>query len=340
MAIARWLRNPLVWAPVSLALLGLLAWRTRVWEIGGRLAIVDPLALVGALALSGVVPILWASRSADLLAAAGHPVPIRSLVPLTAFANTINNLTPASSGELMRVWLLRAHHGVAYSAGAAVVAIERIGAFGYLAGSAVVVWLTLAAGGSAPVAAVAMLAIVVAPGVAYALGARPSALVRILPAGRVLGHDRWERATTWLGTVDEVVASLVGHPVRLATFAAITFGILSCYTAQLVLVGRALGIALEPLPAWGALGIAISAGVLSLLPFGLGSADLVLVGLLSSIGVDPGGAAAIAFGYRLVSTLPLGLVGVASYAWLSSKLPAGGIEGAGSEVAVGLDDAR
>jgi uncharacterized membrane protein YbhN (UPF0104 family) len=60
-----------------------------------------------------------------------------------------------------------------------------------------------------------------------------------------------------------------------------------------------------------------------LLPFGLGSADLVLVALLGVAGVPPAQAAAIAFGYRIVSTLPLGLAGVGSYAYLSARLPHG-----------------
>ncbi len=75
--------------------------------------------------------------------------------------------------------------------------------------------------------------------------------------------------------------------------------------------------------AWGALGLAIIAGVVSLLPFGLGSADLVLVALLGVAGIPGAEAAAIAFGYRIVSTLPLGLLGVASYALLSAGLPDG-----------------
>ena len=69
------------------------------------------------------------------------------------------------------------------------------------------------------------------------------------------------------------------------------------------------------------------AGVVSLLPFGLGSADLVVAGLLVAAGVPGREAVAIVFGYRLVSTLPLGLLGVAAYARLSARLPPGGARG-------------
>jgi uncharacterized membrane protein YbhN (UPF0104 family) len=73
--------------------------------------------------------------------------------------------------------------------------------------------------------------------------------------------------------------------------------------------------------AWGALGLGLTAGVLSLLPFGLGSTDLVVVTLLGVAGVPAVEATAMTFGYRLVSTVPLALAGVVSYAVLSAKLP-------------------
>lgn len=337
MAIAGWLRRPIVWAPISAALLVLVAWRSRLWETGDRLEIADPTALAAALLLSAAVPVLWAIRSAGLLAAAGDRVPAAALIPMTAFANTINNLTPASTGELLRIWLLRAHFGVPYSVGAAVVGIERLGAFGYLAGSAALAWLASWAGAPPVAVLLALAVLVVAPAVLYAAGGRPSALVARLPFQGLLGATRWSRATSWLRRVDELVALLLTHPVRLLRFAVLTFAVLACYTIQLLLVARSLGVVLDPIATWGALGLAITAGVLSLLPFGLGSADLVLIGLLGALGVQPTTATAIAFGYRLVSTLPLGLAGVASYAWLSARLPVGGLGEAAAQVAGGLE---
>lgn len=337
MALGAWLRRPIVWAPISAALLTLLVWRSKLWEAGGLLRIQEPGALLVAVGLSVAIPALWAARSSGLLDDAGHRVPVTGLVPMTALANTINNVTPASTGELLRIWLLRGHFDVPYSVGAAVVAIERLGAFGYLAGSAAIVWLATLAGLSGLLVALAVAAIVVAPAVLYGAGVRPSAVVAVVPAGRVFGPSRWLRATTWLRRVDELVARLLTHPLGVARFALLTFAVLGCYTAQLVLVGRALGVALDPVPAWGALGLAITAGVLSLLPFGLGSADLVLIALLGSLGVAPAAATAIAFGYRVVSTLPLGIAGVVSYAWLSARLPRGGLGDAAAQVTADLE---
>ena len=327
MSIASKARHPAFWVPVSLILLGVLAWRSRLWEIGDTLVVVDPPALVGALLVSGLIPLLWAARSSDLLGAAGAPVPWRPLVPMTVFANMINNVTPGSTGEVVRIWLLRAHHGVGLATGSAVVAIERLGAFGYLAGSAILLWLGDRWGWPPLLVAVLLGLLVAVPGVVYRLGFRPSAMITALPAGRVLGEARWTRASSWLRRVDGTMAELLGQPARLAVFALLTFGVLAGYTAQLVLVAQSIGLTLQPVPAWGALGIAITAGVLSMLPFGLGSSDLVLVALLGALGIPVPQATAVALGYRAVSTLPLGLGGVLSYAWLSASLPGHGASG-------------
>lgn len=336
MGVARQLRRPLVWLPISVGLLAFLAWRSRLWEAGDRLRLVEPGALLAAVGVSAVVAVLWALRSADLLAAAGRPVGIGPLIPMTAFANTINNLTPGSAGEIVRVWMLRAHHDVPYATGTAVVAIERLGAFGYLTGSALVVWLGHVGAWPPPLTALAVAAVVVLPGVVYAAGVRPSTLVAAIPIGRFVGHERWARVGTWLGRVDATVAQLLTHPGRLAAFALLTLALFTCYAAQLVLVGRALGAEVDPFAAWGALGLAMTAGILSLLPFGLGTTDAVLVALLGVLGVDPVTATAMTFGYRLVSSLPLGLAGVVSYAWLSARLPTGGTRGAMAAVGAAM----
>lgn len=323
MRLASWLRRPIVWAPISLALLGLVAWRSRAWEAQGLLGHVNLVPLVASLALSAAIPVLWATRSAALLRAAGRPVGIVPLMPMTALANTINNLTPGSSGELLRLWLLRERFGIDYTSGAAVILVERVVALVYLSGSAILFWLG-AVGVLAPVIVVLGLALLaILPGLVYGVGIRPSRVIAFLPLGRLVGAERWTRATTWLEGVDATIGALLVRPQRLASFALVTAAILACYATQLVLVGQSLGVRLDPVTAWGALGIGMTAGVLSLLPFGLGSTDLVVATLLGVAGVPPVEAIAMTFAYRLVSTLPLALAGVASYALLSASLPTG-----------------
>lgn len=320
----RWLRRPIVWLPISGLLLALVAWRSRIWEAGAILGTPDPLPLAGAVLLNGAIAILWAVRSADLLAAAGHPVAVAPLIPMTAFANTINNLTPGSAGEVVRAWMLRAHHGVPYASGAAVIVIERVVAIGYLGTSAAIVWIGHLLALPGPVVLAALALLVALPGLAYGAGLRPAAVVARLPLGRLLGEARWARVGGALARMDATIARLVTHPRHLAVFAATTALVFAAYAAQLWLVAASVGIAIDPVAGWGALGLAIVAGVLSLLPFGLGATDLVLAVLLGTLGVAAPAAAAIALGNRLVATLPLGLLGVASYGWLSARLPAGG----------------
>ena len=136
--------------------------------------------------------------------------------------------------------------------------------------------------------------------------------------------------------MDDAVARLLVDPRRAIAFASWTAIVFASYTGQLLLVAAAIGRGIDPAAAWGALGLGIMAGVVSLLPFGLGSADLVLVGLLGVAGVPTAEAAAIAFGYRVVSTLPLGLAGVASYAFLSARLPHGHVTEAASAARAAL----
>ena len=332
----RWLRHPLVWGSISLALLGLVAVRSRAWELGDRLGQADIGPILGAVALNGVIVLAWAARSSDLLAGAGRPVRIAPLVPMTAFANTINNITPGSVGELARLYLLRAHHGVDYTTGAAVVVVERVVAIGLLGASAAILWIAWSIGIWLPLTIVALLILALLPSLVYRLGLRPTGLLRYVPIGALVGRERWSAAGRGLQRVDDAVARLMIDPRRALAFGSWTALIFASYTGQLLLVAAAVGRDIDPAAAWGALGLAIVAGVVSLLPFGLGSADLVLVALLGVAGVPATEAAAIAFGYRIVSTLPLGLAGVASYAFLSARLPHGHVSEAATAARAAL----
>jgi uncharacterized membrane protein YbhN (UPF0104 family) len=327
------LRRPIVWVPVSLGLLALVVWRSRLWEAGNELGPIDARLLLAALVAGQAIPILWALRSRNLLAAAGRRVPLLALLPMTSFANTINNLTPGSAGELVRLYLLRAYHEVEYRTGAAVIFIERIVALGYLSVSALLLWIAWLRDLPGLLTLALIAALVALPAVIYGVGIRPLGVIAALPLGRVAGVARWAAWGSDLRRVDATIGDLLVHPARLTAFAGTTGAIFAVSTTQLLLVAGATGVALDPRAAWGALGLSITAGALSFLPFGLGAADLVLVALLSLAGVPALQAGVSAFGYRLVSTLPYALEGVAAYAWLSARLPEGGVRRAANEAA-------
>ncbi|HTC86091.1 MAG TPA: lysylphosphatidylglycerol synthase transmembrane domain-containing protein [Candidatus Acidoferrum sp.] len=328
-----------MWLPISIVLLAFVVWRSRLWEAGDRLGPVNFVYLVAAVLVGQVIPLLWAIRSADLLAAAGRPVSVGPLIPMTAFANTINNLTPGSVGELARMWLLRAHHGVDYRTSGTVIVIERFVAIGYLGISGLVAWWAYVGHVAGPLLLAVLVVLAGSPGILYAVGFRPTAIVRLIPLGRLMGAERWDRWIVTLAAMDETISRLLTHPARLATFALSSAAVFVISTIQLLFVGTALGVDIPASAAWGALGIATMAGVLSFLPFGLGATDLVLAGLLGVAGVEATTAAAMTFGYRLVATVPFALEGVLSYVALSASLPAAGLDQALREAGAGIETA-
>lgn len=306
-----------VWIPISALLLAFVIWRTRPWEIAELGVRVDGLTIAVVVLLNGAVILLWAIRSAALMAGVGYPLPLRALVPLVSFANTIGNLTPASAGEALRALILRDRYGVPLTRSTAVILAERLWAIGIMALSAgAAALVTIGHLPAAPAAAIWGAAIVACflPTVAYRGGIRPGRLLeRWNPqptAGRV------GRLVAGLVELDQTMAGLVGDPRRAAVFVVTTAGIFSCYAAQLALLLAMLGQPLSLDASWGALGLATVAGVLSALPFGLGAADAVLAVLLGSLGIGTAVIGAVVLLLRATATLPLGICGALSWSVL------------------------
>jgi uncharacterized protein (TIRG00374 family) len=312
------MRRWYVWVAISIVLFGLLVWRTRPWEAFAVGADWRPLLAV--IALNVVVVAAWSIRSARLMAAVGHPLPLLALVPIVSFANTINNLTPASSGEALRAVILRRRHGVPYGRSTAVILVERLWAIWIMAmsaGAAALGTVIPASPGIVGAGWVAAVVAIFAPALAYRLGLRPAAFAaRIVDPGAV-GEDgtpgRRARLATLLRDVDANVAGILASPAVAIGFVASTGLIFIVFAVQLWLILAALGQDISPVAAWAALGIATIAGVLSALPFGLGAADVVMTMLLAVLGVPAAAAGAAALLLRATVTLPLGLAGTASW---------------------------
>ena len=349
------MRRWYVWLPISAALLAFVVWRTRPWELaalGGRLDL-GPVA--GALLLNVAVVVLWAIRSRVLMAGVGHPLSFLELVPIVSFANTINNLTPASSGEVLRAYVLKERHGVPYARSAAVIVAERFWALAVIAFSALAaaatVFLELPPGGAAVAWGLA-LAGSLAPPVLYRLGLRPGRLLARSGRGRGAGERARgstrrpglvRRTLASLGELDETLARLLADPRQTLAFVVTTGTILGCFALQLMLVVAALGASIPLEAAWGVLGLAILAGVFSALPFGLGATDVVLVVLLERLGVGTVAAGAAVLLLRATATLPLGVAGTISWSMLAGRrpmvAPGSTNEPAGEHVRPAADDA-
>ena len=314
------MRRWLIWFPVSVGLLALLVWRTRPWEATALAGRLDLVPLAGAVALNVLIVALWAVRSAGLMRAVGWPLSFRRLVPVVSFANTVNNLTPASSGEVLRAVILKRRYGIPYERSTAVILAERFWAILIMLSTALAASVGTIIPAGPLVSGAAWLiaaALVVLPGVAYSVGIRPGRLAESVAtrAGRVPGRLRSVSAR--LAAVDELLTIILTSPRRAAAFIASTLGVFVLFAAQLWLVLGALGSPLPPVGVWAALGLSIVAGVISALPFGLGAADVVLVVLLGAQGLAGTDAGAAALLLRLTSTLPLGIVGTASWIQLT-----------------------
>ncbi len=321
------------WIPISALLLAFVLWRTRPWEVADLAARLDPLPILAAVALNGVVLLLWAIRSRSLMAGVGHPLSVVALLPVVSFANTVGNLTPASAGEALRAVVLRRRHGVPLTRSTAVILVERLWAIWVMAvsaGAAAIVALARPEPIAAAVVWLAALAGCFAPSISYAVGLRPGRLLeRWLkrhdePTATSLPEAaqrprRGARLLTGLVEVDRTLAGLVTDPRRAVVFVATTAGVFTCYAAQLTLLLGALG---QPLPidaSWAALGLATVTGVLSALPFGLGAADAVLAIVLGQLGVGAAIAGAAVLLVRATATLPLGIAGAISWAVLGGR---------------------
>ena len=253
-----------------------------------------------AIALNLPTTLLRARRSQILLDHLGQHVPFVRMTWVDLAGQTLSWLAPAASGDLSRPYLWRNHDQVPVSAGVATVLYERLVTLLQMA----VIGGVLAAAIFLPPLAVTGLA--VASLVFLALPWWASLLTRRtrpekVPATRGL---RWGLLRALLQLHD------LGASARLTTaFTAYTLVIFAISGLQILLLAWAVGAGLALTVAVAAYCVSQVAGSVSTLPFGLGAADLVTIGLLTAGGVGHPAALVITVLVRLVMTLPLGVAG-------------------------------
>lgn len=228
---------------------------------------------------------------------------------LVTFSNAANNLTPAATGEIARGWFLNRRFGVPIEAAAAAIVFERVFMFGFMTLS------VFAAGGATTnrpviwIGASGLIAVYI-----WLLPALLRPLTRKLPKDPAEGAGRIRRAlrTVLLGGM-----SLWSRHDISAGMALWSVGSFTSMGVIFWLAARNTGLVVDPFQVWVLVGGATVVGVLSTLPFGLGAAELSVVGIAGIIGVPPQEAAAAFVIYRLFFTLPMALAGSYAYARLS-----------------------
>jgi len=279
----------------------------RIWA---SLQNVDPMPLLLALVLNLPIVALRAYRAQVILDHLDHHVSMRSMLPIQLVGQTSSSLTPAASGDYVRAYLWRQSSQVPLRVGAAVVTFERLYSLFLLVAVSVLLILLPRHGLIGWAAVVAGLALATFAPLLFEM--LPPTFERWAMArvarGRLLG-----RFAQGAQVMLEQFRALMRAPVLLAWTSAITIVIFIAGGAQIWLVLDSLGHLVPITQAVAASTTSQVAGIISTLPFGIGSQDAILVTVFAGYGVTVSLAATVAVLLRAVSTLPQGLAGLAGY---------------------------
>jgi uncharacterized protein (TIRG00374 family) len=279
----------------------------RIWA---SLQNVDPMPLLLALVLNLPIVALRAYRAQVILDHLDHHVSMRSMLPIQLVGQTSSSLTPAASGDYVRAYLWRQSSQVPLRVGAAVVTFERLYSLFLLVAVSVLLILLPRHGLIGWAAVVAGLALATFAPLLFEM--LPPTFERWAMArvarGRLLG-----RFAQGAQVMLEQFRALMRAPVLLAWTSAITIVIFVAGGAQIWLVLDSLGHLVPITQAVAASTTSQVAGIISTLPFGIGSQDAILVTVFAGYGVTVSLAATVAVLLRAVGTLPQGLAGLAGY---------------------------
>jgi uncharacterized protein (TIRG00374 family) len=279
----------------------------RIWA---SLQQADLMLVLAALALN--VPVIWlrSLRAQIIVRHLGYRVPMRSMVPVQLVGQTSSTITPAASGDYVRAYLWRSAYGVPVRVGAAVVTFERLYSLFLMVAVSVLLILFPRHG--------VIGWIIVGIGLAMATFApllfelMPTSLERWVLAklgrGRFMG--RFQEGATVM--VDQF-RNLMKAPLLLGWTSALTLVNFIAMGAQLWLVMLSLAHRVPITQAVAANSTSQVAGIISTLPFGIGSQDAILVTVFAGYGVTVSLAASAAVLMRATTTIPLALAGLAAY---------------------------
>jgi len=263
-----------------------------------------------ALALN--VPVIWlrALRAQVIVRHLGHRVPMRSMAPIQLVGQTSSTITPAASGDYVRAYLWRSSNGVPVRVGAAVVTFERLYSLFLMVAVSVLLILFPRHG------VVGWILVAIGLGIAtfapLLFELMPTTLEQWVLAklgrGRFMGRFKEGAAVM----VDQF-RNLMKSPLLLAWTSALTLINFIAMGAQLWLVMLSLAHLVPITQAVAANSTSQVAGIISTLPFGIGSQDAILVTVFAGYGVTVSLAASAAVLLRGTTTIPLALAGLAAY---------------------------
>jgi len=294
---------------LALVFLGVVIWRSRVWEAGDTIERVGAGTALLVPLLSIVISVPLALRQREVMLALGHRFSALSLAPITYYGNTVGFMTPAASGELLRPALFERSFGVTAPRAAGAVLFERLFSMYLFCLSALAgfAWTGVLPVGAAIAVSAIVAAAPIVPLIAIrGLGLRMTALLSLVPG---FVRRRLKGIDDAAGTLEALFRS----PRLAVSFTALSGAVFAVMLLQFWLIVDAAGHSVSPAETWTVITAATLAGMLSGLPLGLGAGDAVMVSLLSAYGVDVKEAGAVTILVRCLINLPTGLFGLTAY---------------------------
>jgi len=325
--LSRRLRDPrtiisLVLPIVLLVLIGFNLRGLDLAELGATILAASPWLLLASFAIYYLGFPLRGYRWRMLLRSAGTTVSVRDSTEIIFISWLVNCLVPAKLGDVYRAWLLKANFTVSLSRTFGTVFIERVLDLFAIAilGLGAAFWSFR---GGLPTGVQIVIGIGLAVITALSIGLYTvrnfgrRALVRLPLPGKAKLLEFYER-------FEQGVFSI--NPRQVPALAVITALIWATEATRLLLVIEALNFRDVHLGISGAFFVALSASLLTAIPFtpaGLGIVELGVVGILTVIyGVDPTNATAITLVDRAISVLSVIVLGSVAYV-LSGKTKSG-----------------
>jgi uncharacterized protein (TIRG00374 family) len=236
---------------------------------------------------------------------AGYAVPFHRLTAVTIFGFSLSSVTPGGTGDLIRVAVLEPY-GVNKRDGASIVVYERLldvsTMFAFLGASLLVT-----------LASYQVLALSVAAGVLLLAVAAIFLIFARFFLGRL---DQILPKITQRVLPDKQTAAVLLEPRTLFTSFLFTLGVFTFEALRTLLVLRSLGLEVDVFEAWVIFTLPFLAGLVSLLPLGVGSLETAAVWTFSLYGYDENVGAAGTVLLRSGITLPSLLAGILAMLFL------------------------
>lgn len=310
---------------ISLLFLALTLSRVDLEAVGTALGAVAPAGVVAAFGIVLIDLAIRALRWKLLLRGVGDPARQPGIVTAGAYLSIgylANSLLPARLGDVARAYLAGTAFGVSRAATLGTILVERVADGATMLALAVLSSLLVSS-----VLEVRNLAL-------YAVLLAAVAAVGLVVVWLVLARSRFATArypSLARGAVGRVAAGLsaIRSPAGALQVGAVTLAAAASAIAIGWVVAGATGLALSPIQAvLFASGIALSLAIPAA-PASLGTYEFVGVVILTSVGATPEQGLATVLIMRLVSTLPLSILGLAAI-WILHVRPGAIFEPAAS----------